>query len=88
MVIHVMMKFIKKEDKEMLFETLGNKNNPTILFFHAMGVVGKSSERVAENLKDKYFCIMPMSTVYCKDQKYISKDDEIKQVEDYLKKTI
>ncbi len=69
----------------MIFETLGDKNKPAILFFHAMGVVGKSSERVAENLKDKYFCIMPTSTVYCKDQKYISKDDEIRQVECFLK---
>lgn len=39
----------------MLFETLWNKNNPTILFFHAMGVVGKSSERIAENLKISIF---------------------------------
>ena len=69
----------------MIFETLGDKSKPTIIFFHAMGVVGKSSERVAENLKDKYFCVMPTSTVYCKDQKYISKDDEIKQVEIFLK---
>lgn len=28
---------------------------------------------------------MPTSTVYYKKQKYISKDDEIKQVENYLK---
>ncbi len=69
----------------MIFETLGNKNKPAILFFHAMGVVGKSSERVAKNLEDKYFCIMPTSTVYCKDQKYISKEDEVKQVEIFLK---
>lgn len=69
----------------MLFETIGNKNNPAILFFHAMGVVGKSSERVANSLKDKYFCIMPTSTVYCENQKYISKQDEIKQIENFLK---
>ena len=69
----------------MIFETMGDKNKPAILFFHAMGVVGRSSERVAENLKDKYFCIMPTSTVYCKNQTYISKQDEIKQVENFLK---
>ncbi len=70
----------------MLFETNGEKGNPTVLFFHAMGVTGKSSERVAEYLKDKYFCVMPTSTVYCEGQKYISKADEIRQVEDYLAK--
>jgi len=68
----------------MLFETLGNASNATVLFFHAMGVTGKSSEPVATYLKDKYFCIMPTSTVYCKEQKYVSKQDEVKQVEDFL----
>ena len=68
----------------MLFETKGEKNNPAILFFHAMGVTGKSSERVAEYLKDRYFCIMPTSTVYCEGQKYISKSDEIRQIEEFL----
>ena len=69
----------------MLFETKGNKENPAILFFHAMGVTGKSSERVAEYLSNNYFCIMPTSTVYCHGQKYISKEDEVRQVESFLK---
>lgn len=70
----------------MLFETMGDINNPAILFFHAMGVVGKSSEPVASYLHNDYFCIMPTSSVYCKKQKYISKQDEIRQVEEYLNK--
>ncbi len=61
----------------MIFETKGDKTAPAILFFHAMGVTGESSERVAENLKDKYFCIMPTSSVYCEGQKYLSKADEL-----------
>lgn len=69
----------------MLFDTKGEKGAPAILFFHAMGVTGRSSERVAECLKDKYFCIMPTSTVYCEGQQYISKSDEIRQIEDFLK---
>ena len=69
----------------MLFETKGNKNAKAILFFHAMGVTGRSSERVAEYLKDDYFCIMPTSTVYCEGQKYISKSDEIRQIDEFLK---
>lgn len=68
----------------MLFEVKGNKNNPAVLFFHAMGVTGASSERVAEYLQDEYFCIMPTSTVYCEGQKYVSKADEIKQIENWL----
>ena len=68
----------------MKFKTLGNKQNPAILFFHAMGVVGESSEPVARYLQNKYFCIMPTSTVYCEEQKYISKADEIRQVEKFL----
>lgn len=71
----------------MLFKTIGDKTNPSILFFHAMGVTGDSSEHIAENLKDKYYIIMPTSTVYCPKQKYVSKIDEINQVESFLKES-
>lgn len=69
----------------MLFETLGEKQNPAVLFFHAMGVTGESSEPVAQYLRDRYFCILPTSTVYCTGQKYISKADEVRQVEKFLR---
>ena len=69
----------------MLFETKGKKGNPVILFFHAMGVTGESSGRIAEYLKNEYFCIMPTSTVYCEGQKYVSKADELRQIEEFLK---
>ena len=68
----------------MLFQTYGDRRNPAVLFFHAMGVTGASSEPVAKYLQDRYFCILPTSTVYCKGQKYVSKADEIRQVEDFL----
>ncbi len=68
----------------MLFETFGDKKNPAVLFFHAMGVPGKSSEPVAECLCDRYFCILPTSTVYCRGQKYVSKADELRQIEEFL----
>ena len=68
----------------MTFETLGNKTNPAVLFFHAMGVTGASSEPIAEYLKDKFYCILPTASVYCERQQYISKKDEIRQVKDFL----
>ena len=68
----------------MLFETMGDANNPAVLFFHAMGVTGESSQPVARHLQDRYFCILPTSTVYCEGQKYVSKADEARQVEDFL----
>lgn len=68
----------------MTFQIIGDKSNPAILFFHAMGVTGESSMPVAEHLKDRYYCIMPTSTVYCEGQKYISKADELQQMERYL----
>lgn len=52
----------------MRFETLGDRKNPAALFFHAMGVTGESSEPVAKNMQDKFFCILPTSTVYCAGQ--------------------
>ena len=68
----------------MQFEMLGFKDKPVILFFHTMGVTGDSSKPVAQYLKDDYCIVLPTSTVYCKEQKYISKLDEVKQVKDYL----
>ena len=68
----------------MLFQTYGDRRNPAVLFFHAMGVTGASSEPIARYLQDRYFCILPTSTVYCAGQKYVSKADEIRQVEDFL----
>ncbi|MEI3085282.1 MAG: hypothetical protein V8S87_04365 [Oscillospiraceae bacterium] len=64
----------------MRFETLGDRKNPAALFFHAMGVTGESSEPVAKHMQDKFFCILPTSTVYCAGQKYISKEDEVRQI--------
>lgn len=68
----------------MLFETLGDREHPALLFFHAMGVTGSSSRPVAEYLQENYFCILPTSTVYCAGQKYLSKADEVRQVEEFL----
>ena len=70
----------------MLFKTIGNKENPAVLFFHAMGVTGDSSKSVANYLQENYFCIMPTSTVYCEGQRYVSKADEVWQVEAFLRK--
>lgn len=69
----------------MIFETIGEEKNPAILFFHAMGVTGASSEPVAKNLEKDFFCVMPTSTVYCPGQKYLGKEDEVKQIESFLK---
>ena len=70
----------------MLFETLGDSRNPAALFFHAMGVTGESSRPVAEHLCGKYYCILPTSTVYCAGQRYRSKADEVRQVEECLRR--
>lgn len=69
----------------MIFETLGDKSKPSVLFFHAMGVVGQSSFPVAKHLEGEYFCIMPTATCYCKGQRYVSKADEVSQVENFLR---
>lgn len=68
----------------MLFQTYGEKCKPTVLFFHAMGVTGASSEPVAKHLQSRCFCILPTSTVYCAGQTYRGKADEVRQVEDFL----
>ena len=68
-----------EEWRLMLFQTYGDRRNPAVLFFHAMGVTGASSEPIARYLQDRYFCILPTSTVYCEGQKYVSKLDEKRQ---------
>lgn len=68
----------------MIFNTLGKKSNPAILFFHAMGVTGDSSLPVAEALQEHYYCIMPTATVYCPWQTYMSKADELRRLENFL----
>ena len=69
----------------MRFETYGEKSSPAVLFFHAMGVTGASSKPVAEHLRSCCFCILPTSTVYCAGQRYVSKADEVRQTEAFLR---
>ena len=69
----------------MLFETMGNPNDPAVLFFHAMGVVGASSEPIAKELCDRYFGILPTSSVYCLGQKYRGKAQEVCEINAFLK---
>ena len=69
----------------MLFETFGDPIKPAVLFFHAMGVTGASSEPVAKYLQTQYFCVLPTSTVYCAGQIYRGKADEVRQVEEFLR---
>lgn len=75
---------MERKGRKMIFETFGEKSNPAILFFHAMGVTGASSKPIVNYLKEHYFCILPTSTVYCRGQKYKSKEDEVRQVERFL----
>lgn len=70
----------------MVFKTVGDKANPAILFFHAMGVTGESSMPVAEHLAERFYCILPTSTVYCAQQRYQSKAGEVQQVLNFLRK--
>ncbi len=69
----------------MQFKTMGSRENPAVLFFHAMGVTGDSSVPVATYLQERYFCILPTSTVYCQGQRYRSKAEELRQVESFLR---
>ena len=69
----------------MQFETIGKRSDSAVLFFHAMGVNGASSEPVARRLQERYYCVLPTSTVYCAGQKYAGKADEVRQVEEFLR---
>ncbi len=68
----------------MRFVTFGDSKKPAVLFFHAMGVTGESSTPVAMHLQDDYYCIMPTSSVYCAGQRYVSKAEELRQIEEFL----
>lgn len=49
-----------------------------------MGVTGESSMPVAEKMSEKFYCVMPTSTVYCSGQKYRGKRDEVQQIVRFL----
>lgn len=40
---------------------------------------------VASALAGRFFCVMPMSTVYCAGQTYADKADEVRQIEEFLR---
>ena len=67
----------------MVFKTTGNKSNSVILFFHAMGVTGESSMSVAEKMAEKYYCIMPTSTVYAPDRGIKAKEMRYNRLYDF-----
>ena len=46
----------------MRFQTLGDKKNPAVIFFHAMGVTGASSEPVARCLRTISICSIRFKT--------------------------
>ena len=58
----------------MRFATLGDRKNPAVLFFHAMGVMGESSELAAKYLQERYFCILQTQA-----NAYQSRHDESKE---------
>ena len=74
-----------KGEDNMRFETFGERGKPAVLFFHAMGVTGASSEPVAKCLQDDHFCILPTASVYCAGQSYAGKADELRQIEQFLR---
>ena len=61
----------------MKFKTFGNRNDPAVLFFHAMGVTGESSEPVAQYLQDRYIWILPTCTVFWKGEEYVLTPEEL-----------
>ncbi len=40
---------------------------------------------MAAELADRFFCIMPTSTVYCAGQTYADKADEVRQIKEFLR---
>lgn len=68
----------------MQFLTLGEPGNPTIVCFHALGVTGRSNERFAKYLENDYFFVLPTLSAFCEGETYVSKKDELAQLESFL----
>lgn len=51
----------------MVFKTTGNKSEPVVLFFHAMGWLGKAACRLLTNWREN-------SIVLCQPQQCIAPD--------------
>ncbi len=65
----------------MQVTTMGMPGKPVILCFHALGVNGRSNERWARYLQEDCFIVNPTMSMFCPGETYISKRDEISQVE-------
>ena len=68
----------------MLFQTYGDRRNPAVLFFHAMGVTGRKQRTGCEIFAGSIFLHLAHLHRLLRGQKYVSKLDEIRQVEDFL----
>ena len=68
----------------MKYFEFGQEHPELMVMLHGGGVCYRGALPVAEYLKDRYYCMMPTSTVYCAGQNYVSKADELRQLEAYL----
>ena len=72
----------------MLFQTYGDRKNPAVLFFHAMGVTGAEWRAGCEIFTEydiSAFYLPPPCTA--KGRNMSARQDEVRQVEEYLKST-
>ena len=69
----------------MKFETCGNKSNKAVILIHTLYTSAKFFEPIKEILAEKYFVIMPTLSAHYENSKFISTQDEINQLQTFLK---
>jgi pimeloyl-ACP methyl ester carboxylesterase len=70
----------------MKFQSLGDKNNPTVLFIAGMFCDANANKLFAHYFEETYYVILPTLDGHCQDKSvYLSKEDEAKKIINYLK---
>ncbi len=68
----------------MIFQTFGNKNNKAILLIHTLFTSADFFAPITQLLAKNYYVILPTLSGHHENSMFVSTEDEIRQIKDFL----